>query len=53
LNLYNHTSKKVDNDFGAAMKTDILNFQKAVGVTQTGQVGTLTYNKMIEWLKKQ
>lgn len=53
LNIYNKTSKKVDNDYGPGLKTDIMNFQKAVGVTADGETGSATYKKMIEWLKKQ
>lgn len=53
LNLYNKTSKKVDNDYGVGTKTDIINFQKAVSLTADGQAGSSTFLKMIEWLKKQ
>ena len=53
LNLYNKTSKPVDNDYGPRFKTDIMNFQKAVGITADGETGPATYKKMIEWLKKQ
>lgn len=53
LNLYNKTSKKVDNDYGAGTKTDVMNFQKAEGLTVDGETGPVTYRKMIEWLKKQ
>lgn len=53
LNLYNKTSKPVDNDYGAGTKTDVTNFQKAVGITADGETGPTTYRKMVEWLKKQ
>ena len=53
LNIYNNTTKKVDNDFGKTTKTDVINFQKAVGLTADGQTGPTTYQKMIDWLKKQ
>ncbi|OGN21194.1 MAG: hypothetical protein A2915_02435 [Candidatus Yanofskybacteria bacterium RIFCSPLOWO2_01_FULL_41_34] len=53
LNLYNKTSKPVDNDYGPGMKTDVLNFQKAQGLTADGEAGPATFKKMIEWLKKQ
>ena len=53
LNIYNNTAKRVDNDYGAGTKKDVANFQKAVGLSQTGEIGPNTYNKMIEWLKKQ
>ncbi|KKP85655.1 hypothetical protein A3B84_00520 [Candidatus Nomurabacteria bacterium RIFCSPHIGHO2_02_FULL_35_13] len=53
LNLYNNTSKKIDNDYGAGTKADVLNFQKAVKITADGEAGPGTFLKMIEWLKKQ
>jgi murein L,D-transpeptidase YcbB/YkuD len=53
LNLYNKTSKPVDNDYGAGLKADVLAYQKAVGITADGETGPATYKKMIEWLKKQ
>lgn len=53
LNIYNKTNKKVDNDYGAGLKTDVANFQKAVGITADGETGPATYRKMIDWLKKQ
>ena len=53
LNIYNKTSKRVDNDYGAGLKTDVMNFQKAVGITADGETGPSTYNKLIYWLKKQ
>lgn len=53
LNIYNKTSKKIDNDFGAGTKTDLINFQKAEKLTADGEAGAGTFAKMIEWLKKQ
>lgn len=53
LNLYNGTSKRVDNDFGAGTKEDLIKFQKGEGITADGEAGPGTYRKMIEWLKKQ
>ncbi len=53
LNIYNNTSKKVDNDFGPGTKTDIMNFQKAEGLPVTGEAGVLTFQKMIDWLNQQ
>lgn len=53
LNIYNNTSKKIDNDFGPGMKTDILNFQKKEGLTADGEAGPSTFQKMVDWLKKQ
>lgn len=53
LNLYNKTSKKVDNDYGAGTKADVIKFQKAVGLTADGEAGPSTFLKMIEWLRTQ
>ena len=53
LNIYNNTSKKVDNDYGAGTKTDVVNFQKKEGLTADGEAGPTTFVKMIDWLKKQ
>jgi cell division protein FtsB len=53
LNLYNKTSTRVDNDFGASTKTALITFQKKEGLTADGEAGPNTYKKMIEWLKKQ
>ncbi|MFA5773175.1 MAG: peptidoglycan-binding protein [Candidatus Paceibacterota bacterium] len=51
LNIYNKTSNKIDNDYGASTKTTVLNFQKAQGLTADGETGPSTYSKMISWLK--
>ncbi len=51
LNLYNKTSNKVDNDYGASTVTAVKNYQKAVGITADGETGPSTYLKMIVWLK--
>ena len=53
LNLYFGTSKKVDNDYGAGTKADVIKFQKDQGITADGETGPGTYQKMIDWLKKQ
>ena len=53
LNLYNKTSLKVDNDYGTSTQTAIKNFQKAQGLTADGNAGPATFQKMIDWLKKQ
>lgn len=53
LNIYNKTSSKIDNDYGAGTKTKIAAFQKAEGLTADGQAGPGTYQKMIDWLNKQ
>jgi len=53
LNLYNKTSNKIDNDFGASTQTAVKAFQKDQGLSADGEAGPTTFNKMIDWLKKQ
>jgi murein L,D-transpeptidase YcbB/YkuD len=53
LNIYNKTSNRVDNDYGASTVKAVTAFQKAVGLKANGEAGPTTFNKMIEWLKKQ
>lgn len=53
LNLYNKTSSRVDNDYGKSTKDAVMKFQKAVGLTADGEAGPSTFQKMIDWLKKQ
>lgn len=53
LNIYNSTSTKVDNDYGAGTAKLISAFQKDSGLSADGQAGKETFNKMIEWLKEQ
>ena len=53
LNLYNNTSNKIDNDYGASTVKAVAAFQKAQGLTADGQAGATTFNKMISWLEKQ
>ena len=51
LNIYNNTSNKIDNDYGPSTVTAIKNFQKAQGLTADGEAGSVTFKKMISWLK--
>jgi len=53
LNIYNKTSNKIDNDYGASTKAAVLAFQKKEGLNADGEAGPSTFRKMIEWLKKQ
>ena len=53
LNLYNKTSNKIDNDYGASTVTAVTKFQKDQGLSTTGQAGATTFSKMVSWLKKQ
>ncbi|MFA6076599.1 MAG: peptidoglycan-binding protein [Candidatus Paceibacterota bacterium] len=53
LNIYNNTSSRVDNDYGAGTAKLVADFQKASGVNADGEAGKNTFLKMIDWLKKQ
>lgn len=53
LNLYNKTSNKIDNDYGATTKKLVAAFQKDEGLTADGNAGSGTFKKMIGWLKAQ
>ncbi|MDE2031162.1 MAG: peptidoglycan-binding protein [Patescibacteria group bacterium] len=53
LNIYNNTSSKVDNDYGASTQKAVMAFQKDQGLSADGQAGSSTFAKMISWLKKQ
>ncbi len=52
LNIYNNTSTKIDNDYGATTVKLVTDFQKDQGLTVSGEAGATTFKKMIEWLKK-
>lgn len=51
LNIYNNTTTKIDNDYGATTVKLVSDFQKKVGLTADGEAGVTTFKKMIEWLK--
>ena len=53
LNIYNDTTKTVDNDYGIGTAKAVSDFQKDVGLNPNGESGSGTFVKMIEWLKKQ
>ena len=53
LNIYNKTSNAVDNDYGEGTKKGVTAFQKSSGLSADGEAGVGTFNKMIDWLKKQ
>lgn len=53
LNIYNNTSSKVDNDYGAGTAKLVTAFQKDSGLNADGEAGPGTFSKMIDWLKKQ
>jgi peptidoglycan hydrolase-like protein with peptidoglycan-binding domain len=52
MNLYFKKNLKIDNDFGKTLEANVKAFQKATGVTQTGQVGPTSLGKMVDWLSK-
>ena len=52
MNSYFKKTLKVDNDFGKTLEANVKAFQKATGVTQTGQIGPATLGKMVAWLNK-
>lgn len=49
---YNKTSK-IDNDFGKNLVADVKKFQAENKISATGQVGSQTQKKMLEFVKKQ
>jgi len=53
LNIYNNTSKKIDNDYGKGTRVAVINFQKKEGLRADGEAGSNTFRKMIDWLKKK
>jgi len=52
MNSYFKKNLKVDNDFGKTLEANVKAFQKATGVSQTGQIGPTTLGKMVDWLGK-
>ena len=53
LNIYNNTSNRVDNDYGASTAKLVADFQKDSGLSADGEAGKNTFIKMVDWLKKQ
>ncbi len=53
LNIYNNTSNKADNDYGAGTAKAVASFQKDSGLTADGVADSNTFSKMIDWLKKR
>lgn len=56
LNIYNDTSKKVDNDYGVGTAKLVIAFQKDQKdpeLKANGEIGIDTFNEMIDWLKLQ
>lgn len=52
MNRYTKKNLRIDNDFGPTLEANVKAFQKATGVTQTGQIGPATLGEMIEWINK-
>lgn len=53
LNIYNNTSNRVDNDYGANTVKAVTVFQKNFELNANGEADIETFNKMIDWLKEQ
>ncbi len=53
LNIYNKTSKTVDNQYGNGTLADVKKFQADHGLGADGLAGPGTFKKMSEWLQKQ
>ena len=53
FNIYNSTSNRVDNDYGADTVKAVAVFQKDSELNANGEAGPDTFNKMIDWLKEQ
>ena len=53
LNVYNNTSNKIDNDYGASTQKAVAAFQTDQGLSADGQAGSSTFSQMISWLKQQ
>jgi seryl-tRNA synthetase len=53
FNVYNKTSKKIDNDFGATTKANVIDFQKDEKLSPDGGIGKTTLSRMVTWLKNQ
>jgi murein L,D-transpeptidase YcbB/YkuD len=53
LNIYNKTSNKIDNNYGASTLKAVVVFQKSQGLTANGLASSSTFTQMINWLKKQ
>lgn len=53
LNIYNNTSNRMDNDYGAGTTKVVSAFQKDSGLSADGEAGVNTFKKMIDWLQKQ
>ena len=53
LNIYNNTSNKIDNDYGAGTAKAVTAFEKSAGLIANGEADAKTFNAMIDWLKKQ
>ncbi len=53
LNIYNQTSNRIDNDYGASTQKAVIEFQKEQNLLADGEAGKTTFEAMIEWLKNE
>ena len=51
LNIYDKKNVEPNNNYGPTTTERVKAFQKAQGVTVSGNAGPQTFTKMIEWLK--
>ncbi|MCX6754724.1 MAG: hypothetical protein NTU81_02760 [Candidatus Nomurabacteria bacterium] len=53
FNVYNSTSNKIDNDYGATTVISVKNFEKNEGLVINGELGSSDFKKMIVLLKNR
>jgi len=53
LNVYNNTSNRPDNDYGVKTITAVKKFEEGEKLIVTEEIGSKTFQVMIDWLKKQ
>jgi len=53
LNIYNNTSNRADNDYGAKTIAAVKDFEQKEKLIITEEIGPKTFQVMIDWLKKQ
>ncbi len=53
LNIYDKKNVAANSNYGPGTTTRVKEFQKAQGVSVTGNTGPQTLQKMIDWLKTQ
>jgi len=53
LNVYNNTSNKIDNDYGAKTIALVKTFEEEQKLIISEEIGKNTFQVMIDWLKEQ